>query len=916
MMFRRLVGLAAIMLLTGSMSSYAQDANPPLTTFILDNGLRVILMPDHKVPKVAVTLTYNVGSLNEPTGRSGFAHLFEHLMFTGTDTYPRFDQTFLGLGITSNAYTAQDNTTYWMDGLASALPVVLSVEADRMANLGNAVDQADLDQERSIVINELRQNVLDSPSAGAIEALRDGLFPKPHPYSRAGHGSIPDINAATLDDVKAFFNTYYTPNNAALAIVGDFELADAKAMIEDTFGRIPRGVPFASPVAVDVVPTRLDMTFTDAVSSPVVALAFTGPAIAEEEYYELAITADLLCNGSYGFMLDALVNPGTAADAGCAWLPGKLGGRFLFYGVAGAGISADALEAGLKKTLVDFLATPLDPEAVERSRNAYLLDDRTALESFQSRSETIANVMIQIGDVAGVLEDDPHLLAITAAEVETAMKDVLVLGDVSIATVLPGPRGDMPAVFSEPSGTPATLTVVERASVEIPKLEPTKQRIAELPATETTTLSNGIVVVHMHLPDAPLQNLMVAANGGILNDPPGKESLHQLAIGMASTGAGDLDLAALGKAATDVNASIGGWVNEQLSGVSLSVPPETFAEGIDLLADVVQKPRFDLQPWKVSIAGSLESLRQGENDPTTLALRALNDAMFAPAEGYPAVYSTLASVGSITLDEAKLAFHEQFVPAAITIYSVGPMTLKQVLPVIEARFGTWHGDGTGLKVKTLTPVTFPKGRSVYVVPQPGATQTTILTSLPAPGFEQDGFVESIAVVDLLAADFSSRLNQIIRVQKGYSYGVQGFVMGTLPDTGALTISTAVEATTTGETLTEIFGGFDSLANSPPTQQEIDRTITQNQTQMAGLTETSGGLFGALVDSKGKGRDLAASLDLFKRVIEIDLAEVQVQAAALSSLDQSVIVLSGDPAIIMAELKSIGIEDVELVAAAQ
>jgi zinc protease len=917
MMMRSLIGLATAVLLTGSMSAYAQDTTTkPFTSYTLDNGLRVVLVPDHKVPKVAVTVTYNVGGLNEPTGRSGFAHLFEHLMFSGTDTYPSFDETFLGLGITNNAYTAQDNTTYWMDGLASALPVVLSVEADRMANIGNSVDQADLDQERAIVINELRQNVLDVPGAGTGSALYVALYPQPHPYSRAVLGSIPDVTAATLGDVKTFFNTYYNPNNAVLAVVGDFELADAEAMIEDTFGRIARGVEAPSPMPTEIEAARVHLSFIDAVSSPQVVIGFTGPTMAEEGYYDLAVTTDLLCNSNYGYVVDALVNPGISTGAGCSWNPGKLGGRFTFYAGAAPGISVEQLEAAMRKTLTDFLATPLDPEAVERSRNIYLLQGRTAYESYKPRSETIANSLAATGNLDGIFEDDPDLLSVSPETVAATMKSVLVLADSSTAVVVPGPRGDMPAVFSEPSGEPAPMATVARASVDIPKLQPAEQNLAQLPATETATLANGITVVHMQLPDAPIQNLTIAAAGGILNDPAGKEGLHEMALGLASTGAGDLDQAALAKAASDVNAGIGGWTNEQLSGISIAVPPETFAEGVDLLAEVVLEPRFDEQPFKVQSAMTLEGLRQRQTDPSSLAYRALNAAMFDPAEGYPGINITIASIGSITLDEVKQAFREQFVPAGVTVYSVGPMALKDILPALETRFGAWHADGMGLTAREATPVTFPKGQVIYVVPQAGATQTVILTALPAPGTEQPHFAEATAVMNLLGGDFSSRLNQVIRVQKGYSYGVNGVIMSTFDDSGAIALSTAVESSVTGEALTEIFAGLDSLATSPPTQAEIDRTVTQYQTMMAGMSETAGGLFNSLVMSKGVGRDLDSNLDMYESVIGIGLTGVQAEAATLASLDQSIIVLSGDPDVIMAELKSIGIEDVELMAAAQ
>ena len=220
----------------------------PIVSYSLDNGLEVILAPDRRVPKVVMNVRYSVGSMNEPAGRSGFAHLFEHLMFSGTQAWPDVFDAHAALGNTINAWTMEDGTVYYVEGLSANLPMILSLEADRMANLGGNVDQRELDLQRSVVKNEMRQNVLDQAGSSGWEAFWSGLYEKPHPYSRTVIGSIADLDSATLDDVRGFFGAYYVPNNAVLVVTGDFAIDDAMTLIASTFGVVPRGADVPRPV--------------------------------------------------------------------------------------------------------------------------------------------------------------------------------------------------------------------------------------------------------------------------------------------------------------------------------------------------------------------------------------------------------------------------------------------------------------------------------------------------------------------------------------------------------------------------------------------------------------------------------------------------------------------------------------------
>jgi zinc protease len=910
----KLIGFAALLSL-GSQPALAQHmSTPELTSYQLPNGLEVILAPDHKVPKVSLNLQYRVGSLNEPAGRSGFAHLFEHLMLlAGTPAYPRMDETFTASGVNFNGFTFEDYTTYVADGMAATLPLMLSVYADQMANIGAAVDQSDLDRQRGVVLNEMRQNVLDAPGMSAVTALRGAMFPDEHPYSRAVIGSIPDLEAATLGDVRSFFDAYYAPNNAVLVIVGDFDLAATQAMIEDTFGRVPRGVDVVQPVAEPFEPMRARIETMDALAAPMVYLAFDGPDTTDgDANASLFLAADLMSNEA-GILRDRLVNTGIATAAGGFWAPGKLGGRFMVYASGGSGVSAEQLEAALREALAEFVATPIDKDDFERSRSGLLLSFEAQLEAFSTRSSYIALSKVIEDDISHVFGEDPDFANATAGGAEAAVDAVLKLADASVAVALPGPRGDYPPVLSEPSGKATPITVPQRAGVEIPMLAAGGPLPARLPERQTATLSNGIEVIHYRTEGAPLAYISAMVTGGFNNDPRGKEGLYRMAADMAWRGAGDRDLIALGRAAKDIGAVIGSWSGALMSGANLSVPPADLAAGVELLADVIQEPQFAADQWDVLKAGMLNYLVQRDSDVTDVAQRALSEVIFFPKPDESDVMMTTASVSSITLEEAAAAYEEMITPRTMVFQSVGDLPLDEVVAALEKRFGAgWTDDDAGIASIPSLAAVFPAEQRVYLVPMPGTSQATIHIARPAPGSEDPAFPSAMAVANLLAVDFAGRLNSVIREQKGYSYGVSGSLWDWYEQDSALTVTIPVQIDATGPALAEAFIGFDSLVSRPVTGPEIDRSVSAYHSALASLPETAAGFFGAVVNMQASGIDFDETIAYAERMTRLDLAEVQAEALKLALLDRAVIIIAGDAERIVPQLNAMGITDIETI----
>ncbi|MEP6565362.1 MAG: pitrilysin family protein [Mesorhizobium sp.] len=902
----------ALALCSGAWAAEPAKAEP-VVTYALDNGLQVVLVPDHRAPKVVMNLRYRVGSMNEPAGRSGFAHLFEHLMFSGTPAWPNVFGAHAALGNEINAWTTEDGTVFYVDGLSSSLPMILSLEADRMANLGRSVTQAKLDLQRSVVKNEMRQNVLDKAGASGWEAFWSGLFPKPHPYSRMVIGSVADLDAATLDDVRGFFNSYYLPNNAVLVLVGDLKVDETKALIEDTFGRVPRGAEVARPAVPEPTQARLKLVLEDRVPSPVVVVGFSGPAAQSPDNGALSIAAELLGNGDYGFLRNRLVSEkGIATYASAGWTGGLLGGRFTFEAGAAEGVAPEALEAEMKAAFADFLETPLDPADVERARSNLLLGARLGTEALKDRAGAVSYNADILGDAQSALEDDPRIKNASAADIEATIKRLLKPEDASVLVLKPGPRGGYPDALIGSSGTPQPFTAPERVAIDIPKHPAGNAPSAVLPGKETATLSNGIKLVHYTMPEAPMVYLAASAEGGWTSVPEGKEGLLELAASMATRGAGERSAADFAKATSDIGASIGYQASTLTTAMTLGVQPEKLDQGIELLADAVLKPRFDKADWTILTAQTVDWLNGREADLPGVAGRAAKAALIPQVPGKAAIDWSAKALASISLDDARAAFKAVFTPKSVTFYSVGPVPVETVAASLEKAFGAWSSDAAGYAPEAWPAAHFNGGQKVLLVPEPGASQSALFVARPAPGSDESERAESTAVANLLGDDFSSRLNSVIREEKGYSYGVSSYLLSPMKAGSGLVVATTVERANTGPAITEILKGFAGLKTLPVAQDEVDRTVTVYRRALAGSAETSAGLFSSLIGAVGSGSTLEDQQGRMTARTKLTLDAVQKQALALSSLQPSLIVVAGDPDVVMPQLAAIGLKDVEIV----
>ncbi len=376
-----------LLALSSAGSALAQDI--PFERYELPNGLQVILHEDHSLPQVVVDIWYQVGSKDEAPGRSGFAHLFEHLMFMGTERLPGsgFDQVMEAYGGSNNAWTMEDATNYYEVGPPNLLPTFLWMEADRMEGLGKAMTQEKVDLQRDVVRNERRQSYEDEPYGVAWLEVPTALYPAGHPYAHTVIGSHEDLQAASLQDVKDFFATWYVPNNASLVVAGDFDPAAVKPLIEKYFGSIPsRVLPERAKAEPVAAPQKPRVEVTDQVQFPQVNLFWHTPAAYAEGDAELQLVASLLGEGESSRLYEALVVEGLAQDVQVAQMPTALGSAFIVSATAMEKVTPDRLEAAIMKEIGELAATPPSTAEMERLKNNFEYGFLSGLESLLGRA--------------------------------------------------------------------------------------------------------------------------------------------------------------------------------------------------------------------------------------------------------------------------------------------------------------------------------------------------------------------------------------------------------------------------------------------------------------------------------------------------------------------------------------------------
>ncbi len=913
--------VAAAMCVAAMSVPSAQTPTPPASEvprlafekFTLPNGLDVIVSQDRRLPLVAVNLWYHVGPANEEPGRTGFAHLFEHLMFQGSKHMPpdsHFSMLEAAGASDVNGTTDFDRTNYFETVPSSQLELALWIESDRMGYLLDTVDQAALSNQQDVVRNERRQSYENRPYGLAGEVLVQTLYPKGHPYYGDIIGSHEDIQAARLADVRQFFKQYYSPNNASLAIVGDVDPAQVRALVTKYFGSLKRG-PEVQPIAVVTpkITAERRRVVADRVQLPRVYMAWLTPAIYTPGDAEADLTASILGGGRSSRLYKRLVYERQIAQDVSAFQQSLLlGSQFQIMATARPGHTLEELEQAINEELDALKAAPPDARELTRALNTIETQIVQGLESlggFGGVADRL-NSYNQFVKTPDYLQRDlARYRAVTPASIQAFARESLSPSARAVVQVVRGEPAPLPVVpapaapvASAPGGE--AVNADEPWRKEMPK--PAAARPLQLPTLESVQLPNGLTLILNERKGLPI----VAANlvfktGGDANplDRPGLASFTAAMIDEGTATRGALQIA-------DEIAQIGATLTTasgmDSSTVSTRALTSNFDRALALVGDVVLNPAFPEAEVERQRQGRLGQLAQQRDNANALTTRVVGAVLYG--ENHPYGFTDLgteASLRAIGRDQLVAFWRQNYVPNNAALVVAGDISMRELRAAAETVFGTWQR-GTPA-TPALAPSASPKSR-IVIVDRPGAPQTQLsVVTLGAPRSSPD--FRGIQVMNMaLGGNFSSRINMNLREEHGYAYGAYSqFIFrklgGWFQAGGA--VRTDATAAATREVLKEIRGMGEAL---PPA--ELSRVKDTLSRSLAAAFETSSDAAGSFSNVYTYG----LGLDYYARYVASVDAVSSDQALAMArkylGVGQMVVVAVGDRAKIEPELRTLGL----------
>ncbi|MBB4860262.1 putative Zn-dependent peptidase [Novosphingobium chloroacetimidivorans] len=892
----------------------------PFEKFTLANGLTVIVHTDRKAPVVGVTTYYRVGSKHEPRGKTGFAHLYEHLFFGGSANVPSFDIPLEAAGSTpTNGSTWYDRTNYVETVPTGALPLALFMEADRMGHLLPAVTQDKLDKQRGVVQNEKRQG--DNEPYGLMSyAVGEGLFPVGHPYRHETIGSMADLDAATLGDVRKWFTDHYGPNNVVLALSGDIDAATARPMVEKYFGAIPRG-PEVRPVQAAPVtltaPSSREMT--DRVPVTRITRNWSGPGLNDADAPALEIGLHVLGGLASSRLDNALVRGKEVAVSVTASAQTFEQVSFLQATMdVKPGVDRKQAEAAFDQVIADYVQQGPNEDEVRRAVMSVISGEIGGLEvvgGMGGKGATLAEGELYSNDPAKYKQDLARMAALTPADVRTALQRWLSRPVVSVA-VVPGERtesGETKGGWGDEDSTrppPADPKAPAAKLPPAPKLsEPPVAPIADLdfPTVEHATLSNGIPVALARRTAIPKVALSIAFDAGFAADSLDTPGTQALMLAALEEGTTTRDATAIAEEQERLGASISSGGSQDRSNVGLSALTANLAPSLALLADVVLHPAF--RPADVARVRNqqLTALQQVQASPQALAQRTLDGLVYGahpyalPSDGL----GTPAAVAALTPEALRAAHAKWLRPDLARITVVGDITMAQLKPMLEATFSGWKAPAAPAPRKALdAPLPVQQAR-IVVLDRPASPQSFIAAgrALPIKGTTQGTEALNLAN-DVLGGGFLSRLNGDLREDKGWSYGVYSAVSRPVgPRT--LLVSAPVQTDKTGASVKAILADMAAFpAKAPPTPVELQRVTEGAIRGMPNSFQTNGSVLQAIENNERLGRpdDYYETLASTYRTI----GSPAIEAAARQYLqpDGMTIVIVGDRKAVEPQLKGL------------
>ncbi|GIV58498.1 MAG: peptidase M16 [Rhodothermaceae bacterium] len=834
---RSLLILALGLLIAPARAQDAPIPDIPYEKFVLDNGLTVIVHEDHKAPIVAVNIWYHVGSKNEPEGRSGFAHLFEHLMFNGSEHYnDDYFQVLERVGATDlNGTTNEDRTNYFQNVPVNALDVALWMESDRMGHLLGAIDQAKLDEQRGVVQNEKRQGE-NQPYGQVWNLITEAVYPEGHPYAHTVIGSMEDLNAASLEDVHEWFKTYYGPNNAVLVLAGDIDVATAREKVQHYFGDIPPGPPIAKFEAWVAKREGVQrQVMQDRVPQARLYKVWNVPEAFSTEAAHLDLLADVLASGKTSRLYRRLVYEDQIATDVAAFLDEReIGSLFLIQATARPGQDLAAVEQAVDEELARLLAEGPTEEELRRVKTqarARFIRGIERIGGFGGKSDILAQSQVYGGSPDAYKKRFADLSAATAEDLRRTGQAWLSDG-VYVLEVHPFPRLQAAADGADRSKLPDTGTPPDVA----------------FPHLQRATLSNGLNVVLAERHATPVVDFSLLVDAGYAADQFALPGTANLTMAMLDEGTTSRTALEISEELALLGAGLGTGSNLDVSTVSLTALKENLAASLDLYADVILNPAFPPHELERIKKEQLARIQREKVTPVQMALRVFPKLLYGEDHAYGVPFTgsgTEEALQRLTRDDL-VAFHQTwFKPNNATLVVVGDVTMDEVLPLLEERFGAWQpGD---VPQKNIATVAHRPAQAVYLMDRPGSQQSIIFAGHVAPPANNPNEIAIETMNTILGGAFTSRVNMNLREDKGWSYGAFTLLFDARGQRPFL-VYAPVQTDKTKESMAEIEKELRAfLTTNPPTPEEVAKAQDNLTLQLAGRWETINAVEGSIND---------------------------------------------------------------------
>jgi zinc protease len=874
--------------------------------FVLPNGLTLIVHEDHKAPIVAVNLWYHVGSKNEKPGKTGFAHLFEHLMFTGSEhlstghNQRAFFQEMESLGATDlNGTTSEDRTDFFENVPTNALNVALWMESDRMGHLLAAVDQAKLDEQRGVVQNEKRQNE-NQPYGSAEELIVKATAPANHPYAWTVIGSMEDLNAASLDDVRTWFKTYYGAANVVLVVAGDIKPDDALAKVTKYFGSIPSGPPVShwSSWTAKMPGVRREVV-SDHVPQARLYEVWNVPRYGDVDATRLDLVSDVLAEGKTSRLYKRLVyDEQIATDVEAFVDQREINSQFYIMVTLRPGQDLARAEADVHDELSRLIEKGPSEEELHRVKTQYFAGFIRGLQrigGFGGVSDILAMNETYCGSPDFYKTILNQVGAATAAEVAKAGKQWLADG-VFILHVLPFPAYE------------TATNDVDRS--QLPAMGPPPE--LNFPSLQRTNLSNGLNVILAERHGVPLVQFDLLVNAGFAADQFAAPGTARLALDMLDEGTTTRTALQINDELAKLGAELTTSSDLDLSTVSLSALTANLEASLDLFADVILNPSFPRADFKRLQQQRLAEIQSEKTEPRLMALRLLPGLLYGTnhAYGHPLTGSgTEAAVATMTSSNMASFHATWFHPNNATLVIVGDTQMKRILPKLEKLFAAWKGGP--VPDKNIGPAPDP-ATALYLVDRPGSLQSMIMVGGIAPPTGNPDEIALETMNNILGGAFTSRLNMNLREDKHWSYGVRSTLM---PARGPspFIIRAPVQTDKTKESLVELdkeLRGF--VQNSPPTEEELSTAKKDLTLKLPGQWETQSHVAASIEQIVRFGLPENYFVTYPDKVRALDVQQVESAAKLAVRPGHLIWVVVGDRAKIEPGLRELGWGPIQLL----